>query len=791
MDITSGNEERDNIVLQAGDSINAGNLSGNELGIVNLVSGTFGEEDPSLVGDIATESITGKRLKVESSGSFTASADINTNDGNVVVDAKQDITIENITANNGNVRLTSEEKSITAKDISTIIPEVVGDEETTRKGNIILKAIENINAGNLNANELGKIEITSGKVEDNDTETVEDDTILVGDISTQSITGKAVRAVGTGSFTATGDITAHDGKITVAVMSDVNTKNINSLARSINLISTEGAVTVEGDLNSEKGGVAIHAANNVTAQKIRSFNGVIGLSSYQGSVIVEGDINTVRGSVTIAAQESLSVAGIITGIGAVSLSTSQGNIEASGDISTNKGYVDIKTNGEIDLQSVSTNNGFINIGAIGDVATQNLTTTDNGVINLTSINKITVNGNISTDGNYVRIETNDKITNNNISTNDVGIDVNSFSNLGEDGTLVANNPGLDVSSSTINPEDLSSEQEQVLTEFATELLYSARPIGEFTLGVFYQWAANNLEDLVNAGQIVLPDFLKLTDADRAYWNNEVLFQSKAFKLGAELGNAASIVQGIIEFITGAVGTFGGGGLCFTGIGCVAGAPAVVAGLAVQAHGLAVIKNGLENDTDANLIRDLLSPQKMQSNSGSSLGQGKVYRSQGGNLYTPDDAIDLIDSKENKVLELFGGKTGQIDDAINIDLIAERGIEADILKDKLSFVPDNSIDEIVTFNPFIPKNAGGTGILDYLPEAARVLKPGSEIIISGTKNNKFTKIKASLDLESLGLEVVAKQIPLPERFSNMEFRRINGSILDNDTILTTILRKVEQ
>ena len=160
------------------------------------------------------------------------------------------------------------------------------------------------------------------------------------------------------------------------------------------------------------------------------------------------------------------------------------------------------------------------------------------------------------------------------------------------------------------------------------------------------------------------------------------------------------------------------------------------------------------------------------------------------LFPPNNAKDLLESQDRLVLELFGGKTGKVEGAINVDRIAEKGIRADVIVDKLSFISDNSIDEILVFNPYIPKEIGGTGILDYLPEAARILKPGGLIIISGSRNNKFTQINPSMDLAALSLQVVERQIPLPVRFTNLRFYRTDGSEIPKDKILTTILRKVQ-
>ena len=622
LDITSGKEERDNIVLQAGDSVSTRNLSANELGVVRIASGQYLEEDSTVVGDITTESITGKQIRVDSTGNFTATADALAHDGNVVVNAKQNITAENITATNGNVRLISEEKSITTKDIFTIIPEAVTDEEKTRKGNIILEAIEGVTTANLNAPESGVVRITSGKIVENDTETLEDDTILVGDISTQSITGKAVRAVGTGSFTATGDITAYDGRITVAVTNDVNTKNINSLANSINLISTEGAVTVDGDLNSEKGGISIHAANDILTQKIRSFDGVVALSSYDGEITIEDDINAVRGNVTIAAKEGVEVANVTTGVGEVNIGSGK-NIVANGNISTNVGYVNLKAGGVLDVKNVTTNDGYISLGADSNVEIQSLATSS-GAINLVSATgDVAVAGSINTEGSYVAIEAALEIIASAIEANGGSIDLVANSDFGGVG-LIATDPNTTTDvNSTVNEnlDNLSPEQGAAFSEIVSDVVYYSRPVGEFLIGALYATVVNNTSEVFEAGQFLLQYPLALTDRDRKYWTQVINNQSTAFKLGVELANAASIVQGIIEIVSGG-GTFlGGAALCTVGAGatfgisCAAGAPAMVTGAAISAHGLSLIKNGLENDTDANLIDDLLAPQKMASTGG--------------------------------------------------------------------------------------------------------------------------------------------------------------------------------
>jgi len=235
-----------------------------------------------------------------------------------------------------------------------------------------------------------------------------------------------------------------------------------------------------------------------------------------------------------------------------------------------------------------------------------------------------------------------------------------------------------------------------------------------------------------------------------------------------LGSAGRTIDELEEFSSRGGGKGGGGNFAFVGVGNKSRLPS---------------KIEIEDISSSNV-------NNKGRNFAASTNKNNIPDGTSRNVFTPSNASELLKSQERVVLELFGGKTGKVSEAINVDIIAEQGIIANLLTDKLSFIPDNSVDEIVTFNPFIPKDVGGRGIADFLPESARVLKPGGQIIISGTKSNKFTKLKPSL-LAELNLEIVEKQIPLPKRFSQLEFFQTDGvTPIPKDKIVTSILKKTK-
>jgi YD repeat-containing protein len=135
-----------------------------------------------------------------------------------------------------------------------------------------------------------------------------------------------------------------------------------------------------------------------------------------------------------------------------------------------------------------------------------------------------------------------------------------------------------------------------------------------------------------------------------------------------------------------------------------------------------------------------------------------------------------------VLDLFGGATTRLSGAINVDIVAKEGVKASALQ--LPF-RNGVADRIIASNPYIP---GGGGMMDYLPEAARVLKPNGEIVINSTARNPFGILPDARVLDSLGLKVIEANGPLLPEFQNGVYRLTDGRLIPNKSMRTTILRK---
>ena len=140
-------------------------------------------------------------------------------------------------------------------------------------------------------------------------------------------------------------------------------------------------------------------------------------------------------------------------------------------------------------------------------------------------------------------------------------------------------------SSTPIPE----EEQNVLRGVLYQLSNFSEPMAKFVAGAVYQYVYDQggfARWVLN----IFPEWRELEEDNEA----AVSQLGAAFQLGRNLGDGAAIVTGLAEIVAGGGAAAGGGALCFTGIGCIGGAPAVAFGLAIGAHGVSVVTEASTN-----------------------------------------------------------------------------------------------------------------------------------------------------------------------------------------------------
>ena len=136
---------------------------------------------------------------------------------------------------------------------------------------------------------------------------------------------------------------------------------------------------------------------------------------------------------------------------------------------------------------------------------------------------------------------------------------------------------------------------------------------------------------------------------------------------------------------------------------------------------------------------------------------------------------VLARSSNVTVDLFGGARSQIDNAINVDLIAEAGVRAS--SEALPFA-DTSVNTLVASGP------QGR----FLSEASRVLAPGGRLFINGTRRNEFAQLPGADQLNELGFRVIQENGPLAPQFADQTFRFTNGRVIPNEAVRTTILER---
>jgi hypothetical protein len=138
-------------------------------------------------------------------------------------------------------------------------------------------------------------------------------------------------------------------------------------------------------------------------------------------------------------------------------------------------------------------------------------------------------------------------------------------------------------------EKLPENKRSALTKVIIQLNNFFGSLAQFVAGAVYQWLLNNREPVAWLLKALSPGWNGLEkDVERG------LPKSWAFNAGRTFGDGAAIVTGILEIIAGSGAAGGGGSLCITGFGCIAGAPAIVAGTALALHGSGTASAGLRN-----------------------------------------------------------------------------------------------------------------------------------------------------------------------------------------------------
>jgi len=112
-----------------------------------------------------------------------------------------------------------------------------------------------------------------------------------------------------------------------------------------------------------------------------------------------------------------------------------------------------------------------------------------------------------------------------------------------------------------------------------------------------------------------------------------------------------------------------------------------------------------------------------------------------------------------IVDLFGGKRSQISGAFNVDPLNKQryGVKATVAElknlkgEKYDHFPlkEGSVDEIFATGPRER----------FIGDAARLLKPGGRMYITGTKGNKYRRVPIDEEPARLRLRIIQKDGPL--------------------------------
>jgi filamentous hemagglutinin len=145
-------------------------------------------------------------------------------------------------------------------------------------------------------------------------------------------------------------------------------------------------------------------------------------------------------------------------------------------------------------------------------------------------------------------------------------------------------------------------------------------------------------------------------------------------------------------------------------------------------------------------------------------------------------------KSGGTIELFTDSRGpQVPGAVGVGPKDAAAIAADARN--MPNIPSNSQAMVVANNPFIPKEAGGTGsVMDFLPEAQRITQPGGKVVLNmNGANPNFKSMPTESQLQQMGFKIEYQGPLLPE-YQTLTLQRLDGSPIPNATMKTIVLVK---
>jgi CHAT domain-containing protein len=204
---------------------------------------------------------------------------------------------------------------------------------------------------------------------------------------------------GSGSITATGNITGNNASINLLANQSITTGNITSSGGNITLKSNEGdintqAITPDSSLSSGGGAIALSAEDDITTGNLISGGGTITLNSEEGNIdtsaatLNSSSSSGIGGAIVVEIDGDIRTGSIISGGGEIKLTSNDGEINT--------------TAGTLDSRSSARNGGAIALTAKGDIISSNITSRSGngtgGNIRLESQTAAVSSGNLDSSG---------------------------------------------------------------------------------------------------------------------------------------------------------------------------------------------------------------------------------------------------------------------------------------------------------------------------------------------------------------------------------------------------------